>query len=66
MSMIGLDSPEVCLMKHPPTGGGEDATARAMLLGLYAGIPLIPPPAFNPVWASTQANKAVGYKIEPR
>lgn len=65
MSMIGLDESFVCLMKNP-SGTGIDADAREMLLGLYVGIPLVPPPVFNPAWASTRANTTVGWKIEPR
>jgi len=64
MSMIGIVKPNVRLFKNP--AGVVDATARAMVLFLYSGIPFAPPAIFNTVWASTQANKTVGYRIEPR
>lgn len=64
MSMIGLDEEYVCLMKNPPTGGGIDATSRAMLLNLYSGIPLVPPPVFNPFWA-LKSNQIFGVTAPP-
>lgn len=62
MSMIGLDESYVDLMKNPT--GSIDGEARAMLLGLYGGIALIPPPIFNPFWAR-KSNQMFGVTAPP-
>lgn len=62
MSMIGLDESYICLMKNPT--GTVDADSREMLLNLYVGIPLVPPPVFSPFWAR-KSNQMFGVTAPP-
>jgi hypothetical protein len=62
MSMVGVMKPNVRLLKNP--SGAVDATSRAMLIFLYSGIGLIPPPVFNPYWA-LKANQVFGVTAPP-
>lgn len=62
MSMMGIAKPYVRLLKNP--SGTVDATSRAMLLFLYSGISLTPPPVFNPYWA-LKSNQVFGVTAPP-